>query len=49
MIRQQQSMQLSPYMVIYDITVPKNNLLRRINDIIDFSFVYDELKDKVLS
>lgn len=46
MIREQQSMQLSPYMGIYDIIVPKDNLLRRINDIVDFSFVYDELKDK---
>lgn len=46
MIRQQQSMQLSQYMAIYDLVVPKDNLLRRINEIVDFSFVYDELKDK---
>ena len=45
MIRQQQSMQLSEYLAIYDLVVPKDNLLRRINEIVDFSFVYDELKD----
>lgn len=33
-------------MAIYDLVVPKDNLLRKINDLIDFSFVYDELKDK---
>jgi transposase len=33
-------------MVIYDLVVPKDNLLRKINDLVDFSFVYDELKDK---
>lgn len=33
-------------MDIYNIVVPKDNLLRKINELIDFSFVYDELKDK---
>ena len=37
---------LSPYMKIYDLVVPKDNMLRQINDLIDFSFVYDELIDK---
>jgi transposase len=46
MIQNQQSMIFSPYMAIYDLVVPKDNLLRKINDLIDFSFVYDELKDK---
>jgi hypothetical protein len=45
MIRNQQSMIFSPYMAIYDLVVPKDNLLRKINDLVDFSFVYDELKD----
>jgi transposase/IS5 family transposase len=38
-------MVFSPYMGIYDLVVPKDNLLRKINDLVDFSFVYDELKD----
>jgi Transposase domain (DUF772)/Transposase DDE domain len=45
MIPNQQSMFFSPYMGIYDLVVPKDNLLRKINDLVDFSFVYDELKD----
>jgi hypothetical protein len=46
MIQNQQSMIFSPYMAIYDLVVPKDNLLRKINDLVNFSFVYDELKDK---
>ncbi|HED0876544.1 TPA: IS1182 family transposase [Campylobacter jejuni] len=46
MIQNQQSMMFSPYMAIYDLVVPKDNLLRKVNDLVDFSFVYDELKDK---
>jgi hypothetical protein len=45
MIQNQQSMVFSPYMSIYDLVVPKDNLLRKINDLVDFSFVYEELKD----
>ena len=33
-------------MSIYDLVVPKDNLLRKINELIDFSFVYNELLDK---
>ena len=46
MIQQQQTMVLSAYMDIYDLVVPKDNLLRKINDLIDFSFIYNELLDK---
>lgn len=46
MIQKQQSMILSPFMDIYDIVVPKDNLLRKMNELVGFSFVYDELKDK---
>jgi len=46
MIQNQQSMVLSPYIDIYDLVVPKDNLLRKLNNLVDFSFVYDELKDK---
>lgn len=46
MIQQQQTMVLSPYMVIYDLVVPKDNLLRKINELIDFSFIYDELLER---
>lgn len=46
MIQRQQVMVLSPYTAIYDLIIPKDNELRRINELIDFSFVYDELKNK---
>lgn len=45
MIQNQQSVTFSPFMAIYDLIVPKDNVLRKINELIDFSFVYDELKD----
>jgi transposase len=45
MIQNQQSMIFSPYMGIYDLVVPKDNLLRKLNDLVDFSFIYDELKE----
>ena len=46
MIQNQQSIILSPYMKIYDLVIPENNFLRKINELVDFSFVYEELKDK---
>ncbi len=46
MIQQQQTMILSPYMDIYDLVVPKDNILRQINELINFSFVFNELIDK---
>lgn len=46
MLNQQEELILSPYIKLYDVVVPKDNQLRKINDLIDFSFVYDELKDK---
>ncbi|HEX9152685.1 MAG TPA: IS1182 family transposase [Flavobacterium sp.] len=46
MLVQQQKIQLSPYSSLYDLIVPQDNLLRKINDLIDFSFIYDELLNK---
>lgn len=43
MLAQQQRFQFSEYSSLYDLTVPEDNLLRNINDLIDFSFIYDEL------
>ncbi len=34
------------FFVLYDMLVPKTNLLRQIKEMIDFDFVYQELKDK---
>lgn len=46
MLQQQQSMTLSPYIELYNLIIPKDNMLREINELIDFSFVYEELKDR---
>jgi transposase len=46
MISNQETLILSPYAAIYDLVVPKDNMLRQINELIDFSFIYDELKTK---
>lgn len=46
MIQTQQSIILSPYMELYDLIVPEDNVLRKINNLVDFSFVFNELKDK---
>lgn len=43
MIQQQQEFILSSFIEIYDLVVPKDNILRQINELVDFSFVYDEL------
>jgi transposase len=46
MLKTQTQMNLSEYSKLYDILVPSDNELRQINELVDFSFVYDELKGK---
>lgn len=46
MIFNQESLNLSPFIAIYDVVVPKNNMLRQINELVDFSFILEELKTK---
>ena len=46
MLIHQVEFQLSEYSSLYEMIVPKDNLLRKINDLIDFSFVYNELVNK---
>jgi len=46
MIVHQQVLQLSEYGSLYDLIVPKENLLTKINDLIDFNFIYEELQTK---
>ena len=42
----QQTIQFSNYSDLYDLIVPHENILRRINDLVDFSFIQKELMDK---
>jgi Transposase and inactivated derivatives len=46
MLAQQQKLQLSSYTDLYDLIIPRDNLLRKINELIDFTFIYDELVNK---
>lgn len=46
MIPEQETLKLSPFIEIYDIVVPKDNMLRQINDLVDFTFILEELKSK---
>ena len=45
----QLSLCLSSHALLYDILIEKNNFWRQLKDMVDFSFVYDELKDKYSS
>ncbi len=46
MLPLQQTIQFSDYSDLYDLIIPRNSLLRQINDLIDFSFIKKELVDK---
>ena len=45
----QLSFSLSSHASLYEILIEKNNFWRQLKDMVDFSFVYDELKDKYSS
>ncbi|WP_143155588.1 transposase, partial [Ornithinibacillus halophilus] len=46
MLQKQESFTLSSYTDLYDLVVPEDNLLRQMNELVDFSFILDELKEK---
>ena len=46
MITRQTEIKMSKYMELYDILVPKDNKLRQIKEIVDFEFIYEEVKNK---
>lgn len=46
MLSSQLKLGLSYYSDLYDMIVPKDHILRKIRELIDFSFIYDELKNK---
>lgn len=45
MIIKQTEMNLSPYLGLYDMIIPKDNFFRMLNELVDFSFVYTHLKE----
>ncbi len=46
MLNTQQKIKFSEHAVLYDMLIPEDNKYRLIDELIDFSFIYDELKDK---
>lgn len=46
MLRQEEPSHSSEYSSLYALIIPPDNLLRRINDLVDFSFIYSELEGK---
>ena len=46
MLVKQGSLALSEYTSLYDLIIPKDHLLRQLKELVDFNFVYKELKDK---
>ena len=46
MLNAQREIKFSEYAVLYDMLIPKDNKYRLIDELIDFSFIYDELQDK---
>lgn len=46
MLPSQGKIRFSDYSSLYDIVVKKDNKWRRLSDLVDYSFIYDELKDK---
>ena len=46
MLAQQRQIQFSAFSGLYDLIVPQDNLLRKINELIDFTFIYEELVGK---
>lgn len=48
-IDNQISFSLSKHYELYDILIKKDNFWKQLNDMVDFSFVYEELKDKYSS
>ena len=43
MIKSQQELNFSQYTDLYDKLIPQNHLFRKINELIDFSFIRNEL------
>ena len=51
MLKQKKQLELnfSKYSKLYDIVIKPDNFWKQLNDMIDFSFVYDEVKDQYSS
>lgn len=41
----QAKLPMSPYLQLYDLVIPQEHKLRKIKQLVDFSFIYDEIKN----
>lgn len=46
MLQRCEQLEISDYSGLYERLIPQNHLLRQMKELMDFSFIYDELKDK---
>ena len=46
MLPRQTSLSFSVYSDLYDKLIPRDNKLHQLNDLVDFTFVYDELSSR---
>ncbi len=46
MLNSNEQVKFSEYENLYDILIPKSHMLRKMNELINFNFVFDALKDK---
>lgn len=46
MLPKQKKLVLSQFSGIYDVVIKKDHKLRKLHDLLDYEFIYDELKDK---
>jgi len=46
MLNFQESLIISPYLSLYDQLIPKDHFLRQMNELVDFTFVHEELASK---
>ncbi|SHK51287.1 hypothetical protein SAMN02745883_02218, partial [Caminicella sporogenes DSM 14501] len=44
MLKRQQEMMISKYADLYDILIQKDHILRKIKELVDFSFVIEEVE-----
>lgn len=46
MLQKEEQLSFSDFEGIYNRLIPQNHILRKFNELVDFSFIYDELKEK---
>lgn len=48
MLKRQEELNFSPYVDLYEKLIPKDHIFRRINELVDFSFIEEELEKNIV-